>query len=124
MSFIERFPWTKGTIGVGLGGLIGFVIVAWFRLAFGEIFPAGYDTMIWALVALAGVGGGVGIGKRATDYTLEAIKTGDATIVAAVVGPPKVPDSEASTPVLTKADAQKVAKAFEARQREIDGEQG
>jgi len=68
--------------------------VALVRLALGKVFPAGYDTMIWSLVALAGVGGGVGIGKRATDYTLAAIKTGDAATVAAVVGPPKVADAQ------------------------------
>lgn len=115
MMWIERFPWAKGTMAVGVGGMAAIVVVALFLLGFGKDFPNGYDGLLYALVGMAGVGGFVGVGKRATDYTLAAIKTGDAATVAAVVGPPKVPDSEAPTKdqsVLTREDAELAARAM------------
>lgn len=95
MTWIEKFPWAKSVIAGGVGGMALLTLVTAVRLALGLAFPPGYEPLIYSLVAMCGVGGGIGLGKRATDYTLAAIKTGDAATVAAVVGPPKVPDSEA-----------------------------
>lgn len=94
ISSIEKMPWAKVTVIIGVGGLALFTLVALVRLTLGLDFPPGYDSMLYSLVALTGVGGGYAIGKRATDYTLAAIKTGDPATIATVVGPPKVPDSE------------------------------
>jgi hypothetical protein len=95
VNWIDKFPWAKATIAVGLSGLVLFTLIAAFRLVLGKVFPIGFEHLIYGLVALTGVGGGLGIGKRATDYTLAAIKTGDAQTIASVVGPPKIPDSDA-----------------------------
>jgi hypothetical protein len=111
VNFFEVFPWAKFTMAVGGMGMGAIVLVAVARLAFGQEFPAGYDGLLYALVAMAGAGGLIGIGKRATDYTLAAIKTGDAATIASVVGPPKVANAE-DGPVLTKADADRVAMAM------------
>lgn len=112
MNWIARFPWAKGVIGGGLGGVGLLTIIAAFRLGFGLEFPKGYEPLLYSLVAMCGVGVGGGVGKRATDYTLAAIKTGDAATIAAVVGPPKVPDSDTPANALTKADAQLAADAL------------
>jgi hypothetical protein len=97
-SWIEKFPWTKVTVCVGVAGIVVFTLIAAVRLALGLVFPTGYEPLLYSLVALASAGGAIAIGKRATDYTLAAIKTGDAQTIASVVGPPKIPDSDAPTP--------------------------
>jgi hypothetical protein len=94
MNFIEKFPWAKATIAVGVGGMALIVMVALFLLGFRQPFPSGYDGLLYSLVGMTGAGGLIGIGKRATDYTLAAVKTGDAAMVAAVVGPPKVENTD------------------------------
>lgn len=98
MDFFEKFPWSKGTVAAGIFGILLMTLVAAVRLTLGKIFPDGYEPLIYTLAAFAGIGGGIGIGKRATDYTLAAIKTGDAATVKQVTGPPKIENTEDKPP--------------------------
>ena len=74
-SFLQDFPTQGGgaVVALTLIFLTGLAVV--FRLVIGAPFPDGYDTWIWALVALSGVSTAGMIGKRATDYTLAEIKS-------------------------------------------------
>lgn len=66
-EFLADFPNQNGTVvaAIFLIMITGLTVVI--RLALGLIFPAGYDTWIWALVGLAGVNVLGMVGKRATD---------------------------------------------------------
>lgn len=67
-SLMGDFPTQGGGVVVALTLIFftGLVIIV--RLALGTKFPDGYETWIWALIALAGVTTAGMIGKRATDF--------------------------------------------------------
>ena len=67
-AFAQDFPTQGGSVVVALILIFftGLTIIV--RLALGMKFPDGYETWIWALIALAGVTTAGMVGKRATDY--------------------------------------------------------
>lgn len=67
-AFAQDFPTQGGSVVVALILIFftGLTIIV--RLALGMKFPDGYETWIWALIALAGVTTVGMVGKRATDY--------------------------------------------------------
>ncbi len=73
-SYAQDFPTQGGGVVVALGLIAGTGLIVMVRLAFGKDFPTGYDTWIWALVALAGVTTAGMIGKRATDIDYQIAK--------------------------------------------------
>lgn len=66
-EFAKDFPTQGGSVVVALILIFftGLTIIV--RLALGTKFPDGYETWIWALIALAGVTTAGMVGKRATD---------------------------------------------------------
>jgi len=81
---LQDFPTHPATVVSGLTMILLFGLVVIVRLALGMAFPDGYDTWIWALVAVAGVSTAGGIGKRLTDIGYVTAKnTGPPVNVAA-----------------------------------------
>jgi hypothetical protein len=85
-AFAQDFPSQGGgaVVALTLIFLTGLAVVV--RLLIGQPFPDGYDTWIWALVALSGVSTAGMIGKRATDRELQRIKASGPSQVS-VAGP-------------------------------------
>jgi hypothetical protein len=67
-DFMTDFPTQGGGVVVALTLIFFTGLVVIVRLALGVEFPDGYETWIWALIALAGVTTAGMIGKRATDF--------------------------------------------------------
>lgn len=124
--WLQDFPTHNGSVVLALCliALTGLIVCV--RLIRGANFPDGYDTWIWALIALAGVNAaGLGI-KRATDASYKAagtptVETKGSTTVnveAEATGPAK--------PVLTREDAQAAADAYAgaAEPKRTDDESG
>lgn len=70
----QDFPTQGGgaVVALTLIFLTGLAVIV--RLVLGAPFPAGYETWIWALVALSGVSAAGMVGKRMTDHHLAEIK--------------------------------------------------
>jgi hypothetical protein len=73
-EFLGDFPNQNGAVVTGLFLILTTGLVVDVMLILGKPFPDGYDTWIWALIALAGVNVVGMIGKRATDIELAKAK--------------------------------------------------
>lgn len=120
-GWLQDFPGQNGGVVTALLLILITGLVVIVRLAIGKVFPDGYDTWIWALIALAGVNVVGMVGKRFTDInykqagtsavTVEAPSTVSVTAAAPAsdgVGAPSAPAQPAArdaTPALRAAVA-------------------
>lgn len=74
-KWLSDFPTHNGAVVTALVLILGTGLTVIGKLILGQVFPDGYDTWIWALVALAGVNVAGMIGKRATDREYKAAGT-------------------------------------------------
>lgn len=81
-TWLQDFPGQNGGVVTALVLILitGLVVVV--RLAAGARFPDGYDTWIWALIALAGVNVVGMVGKRFTDIGYKQAGTPAITVEA------------------------------------------
>lgn len=102
-NFLQDFPGTNATVAAAivLVLLTGLIVCA--KLALGQPFPSGYDTWIWALVALCGVNVAGVVGKRLTDVEYKKAGTSPVT----VGGPSTVTVATAPSATTVTADADK-----------------
>lgn len=93
-AWLQDFPSTNAAAFVALVLIFATGLTVILRLAFGKIFPDGYDTWTWALVALSGVNVAGMVGKRATD--IEYKKAGTSPV--SVGGPSDVTVNTGNAP--------------------------
>lgn len=74
-GWLQDFPGQNGGVVTALLLIIITGLVVIVRLALGLVFPDGYDTWIWALIALAGVNVVGMVGKRFTDINYKQAGT-------------------------------------------------
>lgn len=74
-GWLQDFPGQNGGVVTALLLILITGLVVIVRLALGLVFPDGYDTWIWALIALAGVNVVGMVGKRFTDINYKQAGT-------------------------------------------------
>jgi hypothetical protein len=84
-AWLQDFPGQNGATATALVLIFvtGLTVVG--KLILGQPFPDGYDTWIWALIALAGVNVAGMVGKRATDIEYRKAGTSPVSVDNATV---------------------------------------
>lgn len=84
-QWLQDFPSQNAASAAALLLILvtGMTVVG--KLIAGQVFPDGYDTWIWALIALAGVNVAGMVGKRATDIEYKKAGTSSVSVDTANV---------------------------------------
>jgi hypothetical protein len=81
-TWLQDFPTQNAASATALLLILVTGTVVVIKLALGQIFPDGYDTWIWAMVALAGVNVAGMVGKRFTDIEYKRAGTSPVNVEA------------------------------------------